>query len=264
MKRPDDLTRFLSNIKLYDQLIGEIPFTEHTQYLDLFRSVAFKHFTKRSPMIIAVYNFPEQQYEFISESILDLYGVRPEEFTIEYGAKAFLEILKPESMELMISEITPKMLQTCIAFKEQTNALRFSACVEVKSKKGKEGWVLLHTDILSADSSGFPILSSAIGIEVTGIKKDPYVHYAATLTTSEETKILYSKNLTGTKPSVNFSKREIQIIQLLCKGETTKNIAEKLFVSFDTVKKQRSNILEKSQAKNTAELINFSMMIGII
>jgi DNA-binding CsgD family transcriptional regulator len=264
MKQTDDLTRFLSSVKLCDQLLGEIPITKHTQYLDLFRNPAFKNFTKRSPMIIAVYNFPEQRYEFVSESILDHYGVRPEEFTVEYGAQAFIELLKPESLELMITEITPKMLETCLQHKDQTDCLRFSACVEVRSRTGKEGWVLLHTDILSSDANGFPILSSAIGIDVSSVKKDPYIHYSASFTSLEETKILYSKNLTGTKTPVNFSKREIQIIQYLCQGETTKNIAEKLCISFETIKKQRSNILEKSGTKNTAELINFSTMTGII
>lgn len=132
------------------------------------------------------------------------------------------------------------------------------------SKTGKEGWVLLHTHILTADSNGFPLLSCTFGTDVSAIKKDSYIYYSGSIFKDHETEILYSKNLSGTRASVIFSKREIQIIGYLCKGETTKGIAEKLFVSFDTIKKQRANILEKSGTRNTAELVNFSTMTGIV
>jgi DNA-binding CsgD family transcriptional regulator len=264
MRQTNELDRLLSTIKLYDQKIAEIPTREYEQYLDLFRSPAFKKFTQHSPLLICVYNYPEQKYEFMSESVMNIAGVKPEDFTTELGVQVFIDLLKPESLEIMISEITSKMLGCCLQHKGQVENLRFSACVEFKTKAGKEGWLLLHNHMLSSDSNGFPILACTTGIEVTAIKKDSYIYYAGSLCNENETTILYSKNLTGTKTPVNFSKREIQIIQLLCKGETTKEIADKLCVSFDTIKKQRSNILDKSGAKNTAELINFSTMTGII
>jgi DNA-binding CsgD family transcriptional regulator len=263
MRQTNELDRLLSTIKLYDQKIAEISTSEHEQYLDLFNSSAFKNFTRHSPIIISVYNYTEQKYEFMSESVLEIAGNKPEEF-MESGVQTFLDFMKPESIEVMINVITPKMLECCLQYKDKINALRFSACVEFKTKAGKEGWILLHNHILSSTADGFPILACTTGIEVTSIKKDPYIHYSGAIYDDNETTILYSKNLTGTKTPVNFSKREIQIIQLLCKGETTKEIADKLCVSFDTIKKQRSNILDKSGVKNTAELINFSTMTGII
>ncbi|MBL0133790.1 MAG: helix-turn-helix transcriptional regulator [Chitinophagaceae bacterium] len=40
-------------------------------------------------------------------------------------------------------------------------------------------------------------------------------------------------------------------------GHTNNDIAEKLFISYETVKSHRKNILEKTGAKNTAALINY-------
>jgi len=51
--------------------------------------------------------------------------------------------------------------------------------------------------------------------------------------------------------------REIEIIGLIMRGLTNNEIAEKLFISYETVKSHRKNILEKTGAKNTAALINY-------
>lgn len=54
-----------------------------------------------------------------------------------------------------------------------------------------------------------------------------------------------------------LSKREIEIVGLLMQGFSSEEIAEKLFICFETVKSHRKHILEKTGAKNTAALINY-------
>jgi DNA-binding CsgD family transcriptional regulator len=52
-----------------------------------------------------------------------------------------------------------------------------------------------------------------------------------------------------------FSKREFDILHLLEKGYSTEHIAEKLFLSPNTIKTHRRNMLQKSGKANIAELI---------
>ena len=54
-----------------------------------------------------------------------------------------------------------------------------------------------------------------------------------------------------------LSLREIEILGLIMQGLTNVMIAEKLFISYETVKTHRKNILEKTGSKNTACLINY-------
>ncbi len=54
----------------------------------------------------------------------------------------------------------------------------------------------------------------------------------------------------------NLSKREVEIAELLEKGLSSEEIGEKLFLSKHTVNTHRSNILSKTGAKNTVELLN--------
>jgi DNA-binding NarL/FixJ family response regulator len=53
--------------------------------------------------------------------------------------------------------------------------------------------------------------------------------------------------------------REMEILQHICLGLTTEEIAEKLFISAKTVKSHRSNLLEKTESKNTPGLIRFAV-----
>ena len=52
-----------------------------------------------------------------------------------------------------------------------------------------------------------------------------------------------------------LSLREIEVLGLIMQGLTNNEIAEKLFVSYETVKSHRKHILLKTGAKNTAALI---------
>jgi DNA-binding CsgD family transcriptional regulator len=57
--------------------------------------------------------------------------------------------------------------------------------------------------------------------------------------------------------SQKLSIREIEVLGLIMQGLTNHEIAERLFISYETVRSHRKKILEKTGAKNTAALINY-------
>lgn len=62
----------------------------------------------------------------------------------------------------------------------------------------------------------------------------------------------------NTHPDMNdLTQREIDIVQLIKDGLSSREIAEKLEVSLKTVEVHRHNILKKLNLKNTAALVNF-------
>lgn len=63
---------------------------------------------------------------------------------------------------------------------------------------------------------------------------------------------------------IEFSKREIDIIRLISQGKNNEQIANQLIISPLTVKKHRSNILEKASCSNTAQLIKNCIQQGIL
>jgi DNA-binding NarL/FixJ family response regulator len=61
-----------------------------------------------------------------------------------------------------------------------------------------------------------------------------------------------------------LSKRETEVLQLIAEGLTNAEIAEKLFTSKRTIETHRQNIIEKTQAKNTAALISYAVRQGLL
>ena len=66
------------------------------------------------------------------------------------------------------------------------------------------------------------------------------------------------------KSRAGLSVREREVLQLIAAGLTNQEIADKLFTSKRTVETHRQNIIEKTQAKNTAALIKYGMDHGLI
>ena len=79
--------------------------------------------------------------------------------------------------------------------------------------------------------------------------------------------ILNSRNTeskTIISPKITFSKRELEIIELISLEYTNKEISARLNLSTRTIDAHRDRILEKAKVRNTAGLVVFAAQCGII
>jgi len=65
-------------------------------------------------------------------------------------------------------------------------------------------------------------------------------------------------------PYVNFNKYETMLVKLMTEGKTSKEIGVVLSKTEKAVKRLREDLLKKTKAKNTSELIAFAYQNGII
>lgn len=67
-------------------------------------------------------------------------------------------------------------------------------------------------------------------------------------------------------PSIrtDISKREQEILELIVKGMTSKEIAQKLYISPRTVDTHRSNLMDKLDLHNTADLVRFAIKYNLV
>jgi DNA-binding NarL/FixJ family response regulator len=63
---------------------------------------------------------------------------------------------------------------------------------------------------------------------------------------------------------IQISKRETQVLQLICQGNTNNEIADKLCISPKTVDNHRTNLLSKTSTKNSAHLVMFAIKHHLI
>lgn len=70
------------------------------------------------------------------------------------------------------------------------------------------------------------------------------------------------------KPNLHMkeplTRREMEILKLICDGCSSKNICEKLFISINTVETHRKRILLKLNAKNSVGIVKYALENHII
>jgi DNA-binding NarL/FixJ family response regulator len=64
--------------------------------------------------------------------------------------------------------------------------------------------------------------------------------------------------------NTGFSAKEVEIIRLICRQMTAREISKEVFLSERTVEQYRSNITRRIGAKNVAGVIRFALRHGII
>lgn len=172
------------------------------------------------------------------------------------NGQQFLDILPLSDTEFVILDLTmPGMYGTEVAkkaleIKPTLRIIIFSANVEKDElalllEMGIFGYIL--------KTEGFEQIFKALTNAANGL---PY----------------FSPELVGqvvqfnVKHSIHhdFTKREIEILGLMCKGLPLDEIAGKLFVSARTIEKHRSNMLTKTQKKSTLELVIYAIKNGIV
>ena len=79
---------------------------------------------------------------------------------------------------------------------------------------------------------------------------------------SENVETCFEENSTLT--DFSFTKREKEIIQLLCKGYKTKEISDALFISPKTIEKHRANIVKRTNSDTILESIIYAVNHNLI
>lgn len=64
--------------------------------------------------------------------------------------------------------------------------------------------------------------------------------------------------------TIEFSKREKEILTCIAQGQSSFMISQNLYISEETVKQHRKNLLAKADCKNTAQLIKLSVLQGLV
>jgi DNA-binding NarL/FixJ family response regulator len=65
-------------------------------------------------------------------------------------------------------------------------------------------------------------------------------------------------------PARSITEREEEVLKLVAEGNSTKEIAEMLFISVKTVERHRSNILQKLGLRDRLELTRYAIRAGLI
>ncbi len=63
---------------------------------------------------------------------------------------------------------------------------------------------------------------------------------------------------------VSLTEREVEVVRLIAEGYTTREMAQKLFLSFHTITTHRKNIFRKLKVRSSSELVLYAIQQGIL
>ena len=124
--------------------------------------------------------------------------------------------------------------------------------VEMPGLNGLEVADLLNKNFLKTK---IVFITSYDHYSLKAIKKEAFDYLLKPVSIDELKKTI---NRFKAKVQTNLNKRELEIVRLISKGLNSKDIGEKLFISRHTVDTYRRTILEKTECKNSADLIRFA------
>lgn len=118
-----------------------------------------------------------------------------------------------------------------------------------------------YSEMIEAGAKGFLIKNSQFNEVETAIV-DVYNnknYFSPEILSSIVTRLNHKNE---SSEETDLTRRECEVLLLICKGLSNQEIASQLTISKRTVDKHRENILFKSQSKNTAELVVFAIKNG--
>ena len=122
------------------------------------------------------------------------------------------------------------------------------------------------TDVLQAGVDGYLLKNTEKADLMHGIKAIMKGQRVFSKPISDMMTESFLQKETGTHATqkAELTKREREILKLVVEGMTSKEIAEKLYISPRTVDTHRSNLMEKLELNNIADLVRFAIKNGLV
>lgn len=151
---------------------------------------------------------------------------------------------------------------------DEKGHLHPTICVRLRNAEDLYKWVMIRYIEQYLDKDGNALYDIALVTDITHIKRDGPPMMCLLNTFDNNCKYFYcneEKQLIIKHISLHhFTQRELEILKLLAAGKSSKQIAAELKISIKTVDNHRQNMLEKVNAKSSAELVSFGINGGFI
>jgi len=171
------------------------------------------------------------------------------------NGKQFLDLLETEVPDLVLLDINMPVMD---GIEAATIAQKLYPDLKIitLSMYGEEDY---YYKMVNAGVKGFVLKNSDIKEVKTALD---VVFDGGSFFSSELLQNLVNNLKSSSKSNeihAELSEREMEILILICQGLSNQEIGDKLFISKRTVDKHRANILEKSESKNTAQLVVYAI-----
>lgn len=244
-----------------------------TIYHDIFKSYdhpALTHHIKKiteldvylpySSTFFCITNTQNLTFEFISKNMTSCIGLDKNSLLKE-GMRQFWNRIHPEDVELWLKALNDLMVFTLeeIPIKDRQR-MSYTWNYRLLNEAGSYVNIIQNTTPLEFDSDMKPIIGLAHYTVLDPKIKMSITATAKLLNENNEYETKYFNNFSQKLLTNGLSNRERDVIRLLTLNKSSKEIAQGLNISPNTVDTHRRNILKKLNISSTGELIGMLKM----
>lgn len=199
---------------------------------------------------------------FVHDNVNHITGYTKDDFT---NLNFIYNHIHAEDREF-VHEFSMQSITTCKLYKNDTSnnilSTIFSIDFRFRIKNGEYIRLNRHTCAFELDKDNNMVFALSFFTDITHLKQSNFISFSC----KGDYKNLFDMEGLKKKYFARFhlSKKELEILQWLSKGESATIISQKTFCSVHTIIRHRKNLLRKTGSKNTAELIRFGLENGLI
>jgi DNA-binding CsgD family transcriptional regulator len=208
------------------------------------------------------------KYIYVDESCFSVLGFTAKYF-MESGVDSYLSKWHPVDFDIFNRKIFPTNISFLknLPFKKY-NDIVFSYNYRILNSDGVYLTMLQRFSFIPGNIMGEPLGILGVIIDITHFKtEETVIHTIEEISThnyEKTTAALFKKVYYPNEKLLALSKREIEVLKLMGKGFSSKQIADQLTISTYTVNNHRKNMLRKTTCANSSDLLNTSIRHGLI
>jgi len=216
-------------------------------------------------------DYATKKYIYMGEACFNLLGYSVKWF-LENGLEEFLSKWHEADFEVINTKVFPDNLEFFKTLRSaQFNDYIISYNYRLRNPKGEYVTLLQRSSFIPGSAGPAGVIG--VAFDITHYKNDTtIVHTIEKVVTNEHgtvNELIFKK----IHPVYDFfeiegkqflSKREVEILKSVSAGLSSKQIADKMRLSINTVNNHRRNMLAKIGCKSSAELMNYAVKHGLL
>jgi len=248
LKKENDIEEILSFFKYINRFQNNLSFLRDTTFF--------------------IIDYTKRKYLLLTGPVKEIIGHHQRDF-LDGGLQFVIDLYQKDDFYLWNNKI---FVSTFDLLKQQQHTDHSSYVFEInfrlRDKKGDLITVLQKGSFVTDPLTSLPLFGFGICSNITPFKKDNSMVQVISKYDDDNKQNIVSHISTNyyypNPEEALLTKRETEILKWMAEGLSSKQIADKFKLSFNTVMNHRKNILRKTNTKNVAELIKHAIMNGII
>jgi DNA-binding CsgD family transcriptional regulator len=199
------------------------------------------------------------QTEMVTGKCSDVTGYEKEE-VLRQHAQFVANFILPEDFPFVM-EITKAGMGYLHQLPYEQRELMCVTYFTRATRKDGQTIIIQNQSIpLVLDEQNVPFIFGNIISDITYLNPTNIPHAIVVNRSTNEQLHLDPVKLQLLKHNTIFTKREKELIALIIKGYSSREAAEVLNISYETVRTHRKNLLQKANVRNTSQLVRYVLM----